>query len=171
MEGLIGQLGSDVKSRKLPEAQMLNSCHLRFSSRTLYRGASSDSDEDEQPSLAPKARQRLFGTRGRAEEGVAEVLKVVPEFEGRVVGRRERSLIVDWAVNDQGLLEKNVWQAKVLRKDIIRRGESTIKVESRTHFDRRKSSSSSARQRCHVASHFPKATSLRVRQEATRRLG
>ena len=72
-----------------------------------------------------------------------------------MISRRMRELIVEWAVEDQGLSESNVGQTKVVRKACVRRGESTIEIESKLHFDYRRSRSSSARQRYYIAAHFP----------------
>ena len=56
-------------------------------------------------------------------------------------------------MDDEGLSEANVGEVQVLREATMRRGESTIHVESKTHFDSRRSSSPNARQRCHIAAH------------------
>ena len=148
MERLIGQLGSDVKSRKLPEAQMLSSYHLQFSLKMMRGESSLSIHESEQRVSSPRLHQR-------SEETTTEVVEVMTERGGRAISRRMRELIVEWVVDDQGLPESDVSQTKVLRKASIRRGESKIEMQSKSHFEYRKSRSSSARQRCYIAAHFP----------------
>ena len=88
-------------------------------------------------------------------EGSAEVAQVLGTAGVGTLGRTARALIIEWAVDDEGLREVDVGEVQAVRRVTIRRGESKIHVESKARFDSRRVSSRNARQRCYVAVHVP----------------
>ena len=153
IERLIGQPGSKVKSRSLPETQMLNSYHMQFSLQ-LMQGGVSYRDE-------PSIGEPMDEGEGAAEnEEMENSMTVVrPAGKSRVVEKSRKRLwgqVVRWAVEEENLDANAVEAIETVPRAKMKRDRSTFVVESKASFDLRKQQRNDARQRYYVAAHFPR---------------
>ena len=153
VERLIGQLALGVKSRKLPETQLLARYSLQFSLQAL-RDDNTPNSEGQRLVDAPSARL----SSALAETGEARNDKM-PRTAGKgswvkVTGQRVRSLVIEWAVEGAGVGECDVGEIRSVPKLTVCHGESSFQVETASCFKKRKSKCPDARQRCFVAAHF-----------------
>ena len=146
VERLIGQLGSRIKSRKLPETQLLNSYYTDLSLQLLRGGVSYDEKPD------------IFGNmhwRTRMGDSDAAVKPLGLTSSMQQSKRKLWSQVVEWAVEDEGLSATTVRSVATVPRAVISQDEIAVEIESKAHLNTRLKRSPDARQRCFVAVHFP----------------
>ena len=147
MERLIGELASTVKSKKQPKTQLLNSHHMQFSLTILKGGI----ERCEKPIVEiSKRRAEPKGVEEVVEEG--ELVSIGKR--GRELQRREWDLVVDWAVDNEGLSCDSVQDAAIVSKVSLKKKDCTLCIESRSALQDRRKESINARQRNFIAAHF-----------------